>query len=293
MVLWMCDQAARHASAEQREAWYAAALRSHDSIMSLMQAWRVRHSPWYQENSREFRDDVLPPLERHGAVVRDYSVGTHSPRPRWSLATDFSQLFDPALTSEALDRAIADWQEQHIGAPALARLETLRRALESRHEVTVRLPDSTSRTLAAGPNGEILKGIIERLTRDGNWSVLLISEGREPVHTADAAMLRRIGIRLPSGALLPDALLFDADAGALWFIESVPTEGPVDEPRKRQFLQWAVEQGFRPENCRYLSAFLSRRQETLRRYVDSLAWGTLAWFLDEPEQVFDLRQLDS
>ena len=79
MVVWMCNEAARRTSEHDRNAWYQAALGSHSKVIQLLRSWGKSHSPWYKENSREFRDDVLPPLERHGAVVRDYSWGPIHP----------------------------------------------------------------------------------------------------------------------------------------------------------------------------------------------------------------------
>jgi hypothetical protein len=69
----------------------------------------------------------------------------------------------------------------------------------------------------------------------------------------------------------------------VWVVEVVATDGPIHERRKRKLMEWAAQQGLPPENLRYLTAFLSRNHSAAKRLMPSLAAGTHAWFLDEPE----------
>lgn len=41
-------------------------------------------------------------------------VKTTSSQPRWALTESFADLFDPALTGDAVDAAIESWRESHL-----------------------------------------------------------------------------------------------------------------------------------------------------------------------------------
>jgi hypothetical protein len=79
---------------------------------------------WYADTTREgIRDDSLREgLVAIGAVVARADVPTTSSKPRYALTRSFAALFDPALTDEALLRAIANWQRASLNAGTLARL---------------------------------------------------------------------------------------------------------------------------------------------------------------------------
>jgi hypothetical protein len=283
----------RRARARRRE-WYEAAVTSHDAVRELLTAWGVQHQPWYAENSREtLRDEVFREWARLGAIERDEAIPTTSSRPAWSLVGDFASLFDPKVSGRRLDKAIEAWQNAHLGPVGLARRAISRQRAQAGHAVQIELPSGPRRSLRPGDSSLILKGIIEELAPRlmQEPSVLAISESARKVDLLDAELLETLGLTIQADRLLPDAILFDGGAGEFWFVEAVATDGEINETRKAELLSWAQEQGISEESCGFVSGFLSRRHDAFRRRVSRISWGTLAWFLDEPDKVFRLEDL--
>lgn len=56
-------------------------------------------------------------------------------------------------------------------------------------------------------------------------------------------------------------------------------------------MAWAAEHGIEAQRCGFITAFLSRNHDAFRRRVARLAWGTHAWFLDEPDRLIRLEEL--
>lgn len=79
----------------------------------------------------------------------------------------------------------------------------------------------------------------------------------------------------------------------IWVIEVVSTTGPTDERRKRALEKWATQQGLPIQNISYMTAFLSRHHAAAKRFVPTLAEGTYAWFLDEPENELEWHAIDT
>lgn len=300
MVLWMCDEVERRATGatpeqfdDDRTRW-ARATRSHGALVKLLKEWGIDHQPWYADNSREpLRDETFREWLRLGAVEHDTSVPTTSPRPAWSLRGDFAALFRPGLLGEDLVEAIRVWQEANLGAVGRARIRLEGERASAAHAVEVRLPNGTVRPLAPGDSSLILKGVVERLaprllTSPG---VVAISQSKRKIDVADGQLLQDLGLTIHASQLLPDALLFDAAEGRFWFVEAVATDGEIHESRKRELLRWADEHGIRTEQCGFLTAFLSRTHEAFRRRAPRLAWGSHAWFLDEPDGILRLDDL--
>jgi hypothetical protein len=299
MVLWMCDGVALRAARaspeqfnEDRGRW-ARATRSHGALIQLLAEWGIRHQPWYADNSREpLRDETFREWLRLGAMTHDSSVPTTSPKPAWTLRSEFAALFRPALQGDELDEEVRLWQQANLGIVGRARirLEGERRA--AAHAVEVRLPNGSVRPLAPGDSSLIIKGIVERLAPRllGSPGVVAISQSKRKIDIADEQLMQDLGLAIRASELLPDALLFDAVAGRFWFVEAVATDGEIHEERRRQLLVWAAEHGIASERCGFVSGFLSRTHEAFRRRVSRLAWGTYAWFLDEPERIVGLHQ---
>lgn len=294
MVLWMSDEAAREQRPDSREAWYEAASRSKRAVGELLASWGFEHRPWYADNTREpLRDETFRAWAQVGAALRDESVATTSPKPQWSLDSQFAQLFDPDLGDEELAERIDDWQDDHLGPVGRARIALSRQLAGPGEEVIVRLPGGATRTLAPGGSSLLIKGVIEIAAPAllGKPAVLSISESRRHVDIVDAALLLQLGLRLDEGRLLPDALLFDAEDGTFWFVEAVFTDGAITDNRKAALEAWAGARGIPAGSCRFLSAFVGRNAAPFRRLAASLAWGSAVWFLDEPDRVMRLEAL--
>jgi hypothetical protein len=288
MVLWMCDEAARRTAEDERRHWYEAALRGKRELAELLAGWGLSHRPWYADNTREpLRDETFRAWGRFGAILRDETVPTTSAKPQWALAAEFAELFDPTLRGTDLTERIDDWQDDHLGAVGRTRIALTRQLAGADERVIVELPGGLKRTLAPGGSSLILKGVIEELAPRllEQPTVLFISESRQHLDVVDARLLQELGITADVARLLPDALLFDAGKGLFWFVEAVLTDGAIDEGRRSALEEWANDQQIPTDRCRYVTAFVGRTAGPFRRLVSSLAWGTYAWFLDEPDKI--------
>lgn len=107
----------------------------------------------------------------------------------------------------------------------------------------------------------------------------------------DEELLRELGLTIQAAELLPDALLFDGEEGRFWFAEAVATDGEIHEARRSELLRWAGDHAIKRDQCGFVTGFLSRTHEAFRRRVSRLAWGTHAWFLDEPDRIVRLEDL--
>lgn len=251
----------------------------------------IEHSPWYADNSREpLRDEVFRAWISLGAMAHDPSLPTTSPQPGWTLRGDFAALFKPQVIGDELEEAVRVWQDANLGAVGRARSRLASERATAVHAVDVRLPNGSIRPLTPGDSSLVLKGIIEELVPRllGSPAVVAISQSKRKIDALDEDLLRDLGLRIEAAVLLPDALLFDAEAGKFWFVEAVATDGEIHESRKRELLRWAADHGIEPEQCAFLTGFVSRLHDAFRRRVSRLAWGTYAWFLDEPEQIVTL-----
>lgn len=290
-VLWMSDEAAAWQSADDREAWYRAAMRGRKAVVELLRSRGMSHHAWYADNSREpLRDETFRRWGQYRAILRDESGATTYSGAAWSLDPSFARLFDPSLAGDELAEAIAAWQTDHLGTVALTRIALARQTARSADQVEVSLPGGGHRRLAPGASSLILKGVLEEwaVAYLRSPAVLFISESREHLDVVDEKLLTQLGITIKRDRLLPDALIFDADNGAYWFIEVVASDGPINEQRKGELIRWAKTQGIPEANCRFLTAFLGRAHPAFRKRVPDLAWGTYAWFLDEPDRAMEL-----
>jgi hypothetical protein len=119
---------------------------------------------WFQDNTREpIRDETLRDgLVRIGAVVMRPGIPTTSSKGRYALQSGLASLFEPTLQGEALEAAIAAWQEKNLSAGGLARVRLQQRsATAATSKVLVTLPNGESRQMEAGPSSVITKAVVE------------------------------------------------------------------------------------------------------------------------------------
>jgi hypothetical protein len=281
--LWMSDAAYAREGSTDRARWRDAAARGKKEVCYLLSEWGEVFEPWYADNSREtLRDETFPKWLTYGAIADQPGVKTTSSRPRWALTASFAALFDPDLTDEALEQAIAAWRDGHMAPGERLRIRAARTFSRKDYAVTVTLPQSgQTRSLEPGEASHVLKGVIEQWApaRLGDPHVLTISEPGAKVYIVDEQTLHDVGLTINVSALLPDALLIDLSTAPVtfWIIEAVASDGPVDKDRRQAFRRWANEQHIPPESCRFLSAFTSRNSPAARRRLKDLATGTYAW----------------
>lgn len=297
-ILWMNDDYFTISDEERRQGWYRASIRTKRKTHEFMANWGIPTEPWHADNTREtLRDDVYHPWTEYGAMLGAPHVDTTSGAPRWILRRSFAELFNPALEGEELSAAVDSWIQTYMSASARVRASLVRSRAKAAVSVNVHLPDGTVRTLGPGNSSLLIQGVVEgwaslRLIEP---AVLTISESGDKVHVGDQQRLTTLGIDISVTRLLPDALMVDlaTDPLEFWIIEVVATDGPISDRRKAKFLRWAETQGIPPENLRFLTAFLSRNHSTAKRLLPSLAEGTHAWFLDEPDQELTWGKIES
>jgi hypothetical protein len=247
---------------------------------------------WYADNTREgIRDDTLREgLVAIGAVIERAGVPTTSSKPRYALTAAFADLFNPTLEGEALTQAIATWQAEALNKGALARLAIVRRgAGVSTDQVLVTFPNRETRRMKPGPSSEITKAVVEVFAPAflTDPAVVFLSESGNKVVARDDELARSIGLAIQADKNLPDTILVDLGPAhpLLVFVEVVATDGPISQRRKEALEELVAEAGFPAEHVAFVTAYLDRSAGPFKKTVDSLAWGSYAWFAAEPERL--------
>lgn len=281
------EQAAKAADGDRND--YAAAL--------LKKGGQVAGRRWYADNTREpIRDETLRDgLVAIGAVTRREDLPTTSGLPRYALKAEFAHLFDPALDGVALENAIGQFQRDHLSKSALARVTIMRAgAAAGSQGVLVTFPSGETRQLAPGPSSFISQAVVEvfavRFLQEP--AVLWLSESGNKVVVRDDKIAAALGLRIEADKNLPDLIL--ADLGPkepiLLFVEVVATDGALTQRRRDAIFELTDAAGFGRHHVAFLTAYQDRESSGFKKTVAQLAWGTLAWFVSEPEHVLLLRE---
>ena len=247
---------------------------------------------WYRENTREsIRDEALKGgLVPIGAVLLNPHVSTTANKGRYILRGDLAALFDPALTLNQFKVAAAAWRGKHLTQNALATVTVLQvAAAGAKAKVPVTLPSGEGRVMLPGLSSVITKAVVEIFAPNflTNPAVVWISESGRKVVEKDDRLLQALGIKIRPEKLLPDVILADTAGGLLLFVfvEVVATDGPIHEARRAALLRLITDAGFNPDQAAFLTAFHSRNHAAFKKAVASLAWGSFAWCLSEPEHL--------
>lgn len=273
-----------------------AALVGRDDRLAFAEAMRSRSGQaigstrWYQDNSREtIRDDVIrETLVPLGAVVVDPNVTITANKPRYVLSAGFAALFDPALQGDELEAAIAAWRASALSPGTLARIAlTLQGATVGNDDVLITFPNGDTRRMRPGPSANITKAVIEDFAPRflAQPVVIATSDSAEKVTTLDETRAKAIGLNVKADQNLPDVILVDLGPvePLLVFIEVVATDGPISERRMEALHQLVVEAGFPAEHVAFVTAYLDRSAAPFRSTIGTLAWGSYAWFMSEPD----------
>lgn len=250
---------------------------------------------WYKPNTREpIRDETLREMVRLNAVIERPGLATTSPLPRYSLQSQFSELFNPELQGEELITAIQKWQEEYLSATALARVALSKRLVASSSDgVLVHLPNGETRKMASGPSSELTKAVVEQFAKNfmKDPAVILMSESAKKLLLKDDDLCQAIGFDVDVSTVLPDLIL--AELGEkhpiIVFFECVASDGPVNERRKQELLDMVIKAGYKEKDCVCVTVFKDRSDSVSRRLVPSIAWGTFIWYASEPENIIFLR----
>jgi len=252
---------------------------------------------WYADNTREpIRDETLRDgLVGVGAVLRRNDLPTTSGLPRYALKRDFASLFDPALTGSELDAAISDFQHRHLSKAALARVTIMRAgAAAGATGVLVRFPSGETRQLAPGPSSVISQAVVEVFAPRflDQPAVLWLSESGNKVVMRDDRIAGAIGLKIEADKNLPDLIL--ADLGPpdpiILFVEVVATDGAMTERRREAIFQLTDAAGFDRSHIAFMTAYQDRNSAGFKKTVAQLAWGSVAWFVSEPDHIVLLHR---
>ncbi len=146
--------------------------------------------------------------------------------------------------------------------------------------------------MSPGPSTEITKAVIEVFATRflEKPAVLSLSESGNKVVKRDDALAASIGLKIESAKTLPDTILVDLgpDHPRLVFVEVVATDGPINERRKQALQKMASDAGFPIEHLAFVTAYLDRGRGPFKKTVDTLAWGSYAWFVSEPDGLIEL-----
>lgn len=250
---------------------------------------------WYSDNTREpIRDETLREgLIAVGAVIEKSDVPTTSGKPRYALAASFASLFDPELSGESFEKAAAKWRATSLNPGVLARIALVRQgAAAGEGHVLVTYPNGETRRMGVGPSAPITKAVVEvfapRFLRKP--AVLLLSESANKIIDRDERLARSVGLDIKADRNLPDSILVDLAPKhpLLVFVEAVATDGPINHRRKAALEELATSAGFPLRHVAFVTAYLDRSGTAFKKTVDTLAWGSYAWFVSEPEGLVEL-----
>lgn len=257
--------------------------------------FRPSGNRWYEDNSREqLRDeDIKEGLRQVGAIDLQIGLAVTANKPKYALTPSFAALFDPSLKGDQLSSSIKAWQEHNLSPGALARIAlVLKGAVTARDKVLVTFPNGETRHMNAGLSSVITKAVIETFAPNflSNPAVVFVSESGRKVVARDDEMAKAIGLNIAANENLPDIVL--ADLGPqhprLVFVEVVHSDGPISQRRKEALQKVAIDAGFPLEHLAFVTAFEDRSKSQFKKAVDHLAWGSYAWFMTEPNNIFIL-----
>jgi hypothetical protein len=274
------------------------ALTSHDERFEWVAnvkktKFRPAGKQWYADTTREpIRDETIRSLLDIGAVGKLAGVPTNASTPTYYLRADFAALFSPTISEDEFDLLNAAWQKRHLTPAARARMALLAAGKIKRDdEVAVTCPDGTVAKMAPGTSSLITKAVVENFSINflPSPALLWVSEGGKKVRFQDDATARAIGLHIDVAKVLPDIIVANVGESGedtnLIFIEVVATDGPMNQARKDALLALVRKSGFPESQCLFGTAFEDRAHSAFRKCLPTLAWGTFAWFMSEPDRV--------
>ncbi len=290
-VTKMSDSQSHETGIAERERWVRESLRP----------GKMKHveGRWYAVNTREpIRDETLRAgLVAVGAVIERGDLPTTSSKPRYALSREFASLFDERLDSTAFMEQAQRWQNAHLSASALMRIQLRHRgaaAAGGSSPILVRLPNGETRLMKPGPSSVLSKAVIEEFAPRFlvGPALIFLSESGNKVVEQDDRLARKIGLQIQADRNLPDIILADIGINTpiLVFIEVVITDGAITRSRKEALSAIVAGAGIPEDRTAYLTAFADRGLPEFRRLSSELAWGSTAWFASEPDHLLLMQE---
>ena len=247
---------------------------------------------WYADTTKEqIRDNCLRfGLVAGGAAIIAPEIKTTSMLGRYSLRSDFAELFSPDLTEEQLGAAIKAWQKAHLSKGALAKIK-LDTSLGD-FAVNVEFPGIGSRQLGPGPSSIISKSVVEEFAIRflKKPKVLWLSESGNKVVVQDQVLAQKIGLKIDASKNLPDIILVELGLPEilLVFVEVVATDGPVSEIRRSELMKLVSDAGLSESHAAFVTAFMDRSAPGLKKSLPMLAWNSFVWLAADPDKIIAL-----
>ncbi|EPO5509305.1 BsuBI/PstI family type II restriction endonuclease, partial [Pseudomonas aeruginosa] len=122
-------------------------------------------------------------------------------------------------------------------------------------------------------------------------AVLWLSESSNKVAMQDLRMASTIGLDIEAQKNLPDLILVDIGPKhpLIVFIEVVATDGAINPRRQEALFELTDKGGFKRSQVAFVTAYADRQSAGFKKTITSLAWGSFAWFMSEPDKVMVLR----
>ncbi|PYE48779.1 restriction endonuclease [Paenibacillus barcinonensis] len=289
IVTCMTDEQAQIKEEQARYSWL-------ENNLNRKKKERDIPGRWYKENTREsIRDETIRTLVHLGAIIEKSGLATTSPAPRYTLQSDFVELFNTELSEEELIQAIANWQELNLSAIARARIAISKNMGTSIDDgVLVELPNGEVRKLSPGPSSDIAKAVVEKMAKVflKEPAVLLISESAKKIVVNDDRICAAIGFHIDVTKVLPDIIMVDLGRREplIVFVECVATDGPISDRRKLELISIAEEAGYSGKDYTFVTAFRDRTDGVSKKLTPSIAWDTFVWYATEPNSIIYMHE---
>ena len=142
--------------------------------------------------------------------------------------------------------------------------------------------------MGTGRSSEITKAVAEVFAPHflKQPVVVWISESGKKVAPFDQEFTQALNLNIDARKVLPDMILMDVGTPfRLVFVEVVATNGPVTADRKAALTQIARHANYKEDDLVFVTAYHDRGSAPFKSTVSRLAWGTFAWFSNEPHQL--------
>jgi len=247
---------------------------------------------WYADNTREpIRDETLREgLVQIGAVISLKNLPTTSSKPRYALQKSFSELFNPELSGEELNKQLEDWRETNLSNSARTRIFLANRSSQSSlDKVLITFPNGEARNVSSRPSSDISKAVIEVFAQTFliNPTVLWLSTSDEKVDFFDEHIASRLGLKIQADKNLPDLILVDLGRSAplFVFVEVVATDGAITERRQDAIYKLTDSAGFNRQDIAFVTAYMDKQTSGFKKTISGVAWKSFAWFVSEPDKI--------
>ena len=248
-------------------------------VRAILDFCRNDYKKPYAENSREsFRKETLHQFVAAGLALQNPDEPSRAPNsPKWCYQ------ISPEAMSLLEDFGKDNWQKKlaiYLAAKgSLAEAYKRARELEM---VPCKLPDGAVFSMSPGAHSELIRAIIEQFAprfAPGS-SVLYVGDTGNKGVIHDEHGLRALNASVHERGKMPDAILYRADKGWLYLVESVTSVGPVDGKRHAELTALF---GKAKAGLVFVTAFPDRG--VMARFLPDIAWETEVWVADNPDHL--------